>query len=429
MSIIDIAAVLLMLAAASSYINHRYLGLPNTIGLTLAGLVAAIAVLALDLAWPDLGLAQVVRSGLAQVDFPELLMRGMLGFLLFAGALHVDLEDLLAHRWPIIFLATAGVLISLVVVGSGSYWLFQLAGTPVSFAYCLVFGALISPTDPIAVLSVMKSQNVPRGLQIKVAGESLFNDGIGVVAFSLLLAGASGHGAHGGGMGAAAVALLLLQEVGGGILLGLVAGYLIYRLMRSVDEADLEILMSVALVMGIAFIAFRLHTSAPLACVVAGLFIGNHGRRFAMSPTTRTSLDGVWSFLDQSLNGVLFLLVGLEVVATLSPKPAHLLAAALLLVLVLGARLVSVAVPIGILHTRMKFDPGLIKILTWGGLKGGISVALALSLPPFPGRAAVVTATSIIVAFSVVIQGLTIGPLIHRQMERNKTAAETGGSS
>ncbi|TDI45053.1 MAG: sodium:proton antiporter [Acidobacteria bacterium] len=424
MSIIDIAAILLMLAAASSYINHRYLGLPNTIGLTLSGLLAATVVLLLDLAWPDLGLAQVVRTGLAQVDFPELLMRGMLGFLLFAGALHVDLEDLMAHRWPIIFLSTVGVLISLVVVGSGSYWLFQLAGTPVPFAYCLVFGALISPTDPIAVLSVMKSQKVPRGLQIKVAGESLFNDGIGIVAFTLLLAGASGNATHSGGMGVVTVVTLLLQEVGGGVLLGLVSGYLIFRLMRSVDEANLEILLSVALVMGITFLAFRLHISAPLACVVAGLFIGNHGRRFAMSPATRTSLDGVWSFLDQSLNGVLFLLLGLEVVATLSPRPAHLLAAGLLLVLVLGARLVSVAVPIGILHTRMRFDPGLIKILTWGGLKGGISVALALSLPPFPGRAAVVTATSIIVAFSVVIQGLTIGPLIHRQMERNRTAGE-----
>jgi CPA1 family monovalent cation:H+ antiporter len=200
-----------------------------------------------------------------------------------------------------------------------------------------------------------------------------------VVAFTLLLAGAGGHGTHGGGVSATAVATLLLQEVGGGILLGLVSGYLVFRLMRGVDEADLEILLSVALVMGIAFIAFRLHLSAPLACVVAGLFIGNHGRRFAMSPATRTSLDGVWSFLDQSLNGILFLLVGLEVVATLSPQTAHLLAGCLLL-------------------------------------------ALALSLPPFPGRAAVVTATSIIVAFSVVIQGLTIGPLIHRQMERNRTA-------
>jgi len=199
--------------------------------------------------------------------------------------------------------------------------------------------------------------------------------------------------------------------------------------MRSVDEADLEILLSVALVMGITFIAFRLHLSAPLACVVAGLFIGNHGRRFAMSPTTRTSLDGVWSFLDQALNGVLFLLVGLEVVATLSLQPAHLLAAALLLVLVLGARLISVAVPIGILHTRMRFDPGLIKILTWGGLKGGISVALALSLPPFPGRANVVTATSIIVAFSVVVQGLTIGPLIRRQIGHDGPVGRTAAGA
>ncbi len=418
-----------MLAAASAYINHRYVKLPDTIGLTLAGLMAAAAVLVLDMAWPDLGLAQVVRTGLEQVDFPELLMHGMLGFLLFAGALHVDMEDLMAHRWPIIFLATAGVLISLVIVGSGSYWLFQLAGTPVAFAYCLVFGALISPTDPIAVLGVMKSQNAPRALQIKVAGESLFNDGIGVVAFSLLLAAASGQGAHAGGMSATAIGILLIQEIGGGVLLGLVAGYLIFRLMRSVDEANLEILLSVALVMGITFIAFRLHISAPLACVVAGLFIGNHGRRFAMSTATRTSLDGVWSFLDHSLNGVLFLLLGLEVVATLSPRPAHLLAAGLLLVLVLGARLVSVAIPIGALHRWLQFNPGLIKILTWGGLKGGISVALALSLPPFPGRTAVVTATSIIVAFSVVVQGLTIGPLIHRQMERNGTAADTAGTA
>ena len=413
-AIFDTAAVLMVLAALFSYINHRFIRLPFTIGLTLSGLIAAGAVLAIDALVPALGLGAAVRSSMSLIDFHESLMRGMLGFLLFAGALHINFDALMNRKVPITVLATVGVVLSTALVGFGSYVLFGLVGLDVSLPYCLVFGALISPTDPIAVLGIMKSLGVPHSLEIKVAGESLFNDGVGVVVFSILLAVASG-GNH-GAQDVASVATLFAHEVLGGIGLGLLAGYVVYRAMKTLDEPNLEVFLSFGLVMGIVVTAFRLHLSAPLACVVAGLFIGNQGRRLAMGERTAEALDLVWAFVDHALNAVLFLLVGLEVAASLTLTPAHLVAAAVLIIVVLAARLVSVAVPIQVLRLGMQFTRGVVPILTWGGLKGGISIALALSLPDFPGRTAVVTSTSIIVAFSVIVQGLTIGPLIRRLM-------------
>ncbi|MFQ5671385.1 MAG: cation:proton antiporter [Acidobacteriota bacterium] len=409
--ILDISTVLLVLAAGFSYLNHKLLRLPFTIGLTISGLAAAAGILLLDAAVPSLGLGAAVRQALGLVDFPASLMRGMLGFLLFAGALHVDLGHLMARKYVILTLATVGVALSTAIIGVGSYGLFRLAGVPVPFLYCLVFGALISPTDPIAVLGVMKTLGVPRSLEIKVAGESLFNDGIGVVIFTLLL----GTTAGGHAVSLGSVGHLLVREVGGGLLLGLAAGFLVYRVMKTLDEPNLEVLLSFALVMGITLVAFRSHLSAPLACVVAGLFIGNHGRRFAMSARTTQALDLVWGFVDHTLNAVLFLLVGLEVAATLVLAVRPLLASGLILLLSLGTRLISVAIPVALLRPFRTFTPGAVTILSWGGLRGGISVALALSLPPFPGRPLVLTATSCIVAFSVIVQGLTIGPLIHRR--------------
>jgi CPA1 family monovalent cation:H+ antiporter len=411
--IFDTAAILVVLAAFFSYINHRLLRLPPSIGLMLSGLVASLVVLAVGaLAFDNISvLRQNVQGAVESVHLPELLMHGMLSFLLFAGALHMNLDDLLAEKVPILSLATAGVLISTAIIGCGSYWLFQLAGITIALPYCLVFGALISPTDPIAVLGIMKTAGAPKRLEVKVAGESLFNDGIGIVVFSVLLATAVGSDPE--QMNLVSIAGMFLTEVVGGVGLGLVAGLAVYQAMKTVDEPNLEMLLSLALVMGITAIAFALHTSAPLACVVAGLFIGNHGRRFAMSDRVTEALDLFWSFTDHTLNSILFLFLGLEV-WVLTYEPRSLSAVALMIPLTLLGRLVCVWIPVRLLRRRYDLVPGTVSILTWGGLRGGISVALALSLPPFEGRDAVLTATYGIVVFSILVQGLTIGSVIRR---------------
>lgn len=413
--VLDAASVLVVMAATAGYLNHKLLKLPFTIGLMVSALAASLAVMALDAAIPSLTLGEAVRGYVLGIDFTEALMKGMLAFLLFAGALHVNLDDLVHMRGPILSLASVGVVLSTAVMGTASYLVFQLVGIEVPLVWCLVFGALISPTDPVAVLGILSSAKAPKSLETKVAGESLFNDGIGVIVFTVLLGIAVGGASHGHGDGVSAGSLLeiFLVEVVGGLLLGLALGLIVYYAMRTLDEPNLEILLSVALVMAINFVAFRLHTSSPLACVVAGLFLGNRGRAFAMSDRTRDALDLVWSFLDEALNAVLFLLVGLEVFAV--SFEAHRLTAALLLVPVaLAARLLSVGVPMSLLGLRRRFTPGAVRVLTWGGLKGGISVALALSLPDFPGRSAVLAATYAIVVFSIVVQGLTLGPVVRR---------------
>ncbi len=430
--IFDTIAVLLMVAAVLGLLNHHILRLPFTIGLMLSALGASIAILVIDAMFPGWGLGDSVRSAVTGIDFYSALMHGMLSFLLFAGALHVELDDLVEHKAPVLSLASVGLLISTALIGLGSYFAFGALGIPISLPFCLVFGALISPTDPIAVLGIMKSVGAPRRLEVKVAGESLFNDGFAVVLFGALLAwaatsgdhsglapdGHGGHGAHGPG-GWLGLTTFFLKEVGGGILLGLLGGYLVYLGMRGLDEPNLEILLSVALVMGLTFFAFQLHVSAPLACVVAGILIGNRGRRMAMTERTRESLDIVWSFVDELLNAVLFLLVGLEIFAVDLDRP-FVVAAIALIPMILLARLISVWVPTTILRLDREPAPGAVRVLTWGGLKGGISVALALSLPEFEGRGAVLTATYATVVFSIIIQGLTIGRVIRGIPETGK---------
>jgi CPA1 family monovalent cation:H+ antiporter len=322
---------------------------------------------------------------------------------------HVDLDDLRELGGPILGLAVVGTLISTVVVAVGSQAAFALAGVPLDFAWCLVFGALISPTDPIAVLGIMRTAGAPRSLETKVAGESLFNDGVAVIVFSVVLGAALGNHAH--GIDAGTIIIAFVREVGGGLLLGLGGGVLVYWAMRGLDEPNLEILLSVALVMGLTVTAFQLHASAPLACVCAGLLIGNHGRRFAMGARTRHALDLVWSFIDEGLNAVLFLLVGLEVLL-ISLDAVHVVAALLMIPVALFARWLAVLVPISVLGLRRTFARHTVAVLTWGGLKGAISIALALSIPAGPAKEAIVTATYAVVIFSIVGQGLTVGRLI-----------------
>jgi len=411
MKLFHILAILISLSAVFSYLNYRYLRLPTAIGLMLIALLASLALLLLGpLA---LGVEDHVAALLRSVDFDETLLHGMLSFLLFAGALHVNLADLAKQRWVIATLATASVLGATVMVGYLAYWSFGLFGLEIPFIYCLLFGALISPTDPIAVLGILKSAAAPKTLETKITGESLFNDGVAVVVFLVLLGIASG----GGEFSAASVAWLFLQEAVGGVLYGLGIGAMAYAMLKRVDNYSVEVLITLALTTGGYVLAEALHLSAPIAIVVAGLLIGNHGRSFAMSDKTREHLDTFWELVDEILNAVLFVLIGMEVLV-LAYRQEYLLAGLLAIPITLLARLVSVGVPIGIMRRYRAFSPMVVTILTWGGLRGGISIALALSLPPGPVRDTLVTVTYIVVAFSILVQGLSIGPLVRRARAR-----------
>jgi CPA1 family monovalent cation:H+ antiporter len=405
-------ATLLGLAAVFGYLNHRFLRLPRTIGLVLIAMAASLGALAIDALVPGWGVGPGLRAALVEIDFTAALMNGMLGFLLFAGALHVDLALLAQRGWPIAAMATGGLLLSTALIGGGIWLIFGLFGLGLPLIYCLLFGALISPTDPVAVLGILKTAKVPPSLEAKIAGESLFNDGVGVVVFVILLAMATNEG-QGAGMDPADVVILFLREALGGAVLGLAAGAIAFWALRSIDEYNLEVIITLALVTVTYEFALLLHTSGPIAVVVAGLLIGNHGTRLAMSETTRSHLTNFWTLIDEILNAVLFLLIGLEVVM-ISTKPGLLWVALIAIPLVLGARFISVAIPIGLLGLWRDFTKGAIPVLTWGGLRGGISVALALSLPAGEEKDAIVTVCYAVVVFSILVQGLTIGRLVRR---------------
>lgn len=414
MTTFQVAAVLLTLTAALAYVNARLLHLPSAIGLMATSLVASVVALVLDGAGvADLG--GRVRALLAQVDLAQALLHGMLGLLLFAGALHVDLRALRSQRWPIALLALGSTLMSTALVGGGAYVLFATIGVGLPLVWCLLFGALVSPTDPISVLGILRSAGAPPQLETVIPGESLFNDGIGVVVYVALFGIAVGDHPSAG-----AIATLFAREALGGVAFGLATGYVGYALLRSIDEYTVEVLITLALVVGGYAAAELLHVSAPIAAVTAGLLIGNQGRARAMSDTTRDYLDAFWELVDEILNAVLFLLIGLEVMR-LELSRGVLLAAAVAVPLVLTARLASVALPLALLP-RLRHDaPGALRILTWGGLRGGISVALALSLPAGDARDAILTATYGVVAFSILVQGLTLGPMVRR------VCAQAGG--
>ncbi len=406
---IDAAAVLVVLAAVFGYVNYRVIKLPHTIGLTIMGALASLAVVAADALIPGFAPGQAVRGFLQGIDFETALMEGMLSFLLFAGALHVDLAALLRSKWPVLAMATAGTMISTVVVGLGFKGVTLALGLEVPFMWCLVFGALISPTDPVAVLGILKVAKVPESLAAKVAGESLFNDGVGVVVFSILLAAALSGGefslVHG--------AEIFLIEAVGGALFGLAVGWIGFRAMKGIDEHNLEVLITLAVVMGGYALAGALHVSGPVAMAVAGLLIGNHGVALAMSETTRRHLLGFWSLIDEILNSVLFLLIGLEVVA-IAIEASFLVAGLISIVIVLAARAIAVGVPMVVLMRFLPFTRGAFPLLVWGGLRGGISIALALSLPDGPMRDLILSATYVVVVFSVVVQGATVGAAARR---------------
>ena len=409
LSLFEISAFLLVLSATFGWMNVRVLKLPHTIGLLLMALAASGSLIVLDLIVPTSNVKEVVAAAVGQIDFFEALMNGMLAFLLFAGALHVDLGLLREKQWVIGIMATFGVLISTFIVGVGFWGAARMLGLDIPFIWALVFGSLISPTDPVAVISLLKSVRIPESLEVKIAGESLFNDGVGVVIFTILVALAAG----GGHFDLAHAGEILVTEAIGGAVIGIVAGFVTVRAMRAIDNYSVEILLTLALVTALYATAQRLHMSGPIAVVVAGLLVGNRGAETAMSEETRAHLFQFWEVIDELLNSVLFLLIGLEVlVIAIDPSMAGL--AVLTVPLVLAARFVAVSVPITVLSLRETFTPGSIPVLTWGGVRGGISVALALSLPVVPEKAPIIVATYLVVIFSIIVQGLTIRSLVRR---------------
>jgi len=419
MTLFDIAAIVVGLSAVFALVNARWFRLPSTVGLFGIALGASLAVLAVDLAWPQMGVAQSVRDVLVRIDFHDVLMEGLLSFLLFAGALHVDYGQIVRSRWAIGVLASLGVLLSTGLIGIAIWGLSSAAGMPIPLIWALVFGALISPTDPVAVLGILKSVRVPASLKAKLAGESLFNDGIGVVVFTaLLLIAVSGAGE----VSSIEIGQLFLQEAVGGALLGLGAGWLAYRALGAVDDHSVEILITLATVMVTYAIALALHLSGPIAMVLAGLMIGNRGVRFAMSETSRNHVLSFWAVLDELLNSVLFLLIGAEVLI-IALDFSLAVAAVSAIPVVLLARLVSVWLPIRLLSLHQDFTQGAVPVLVWGGLRGGIAVALALSIPETDVKPALLAMTYSVVLFSILVQGLTVTRLVRRVVRQTDDPA------
>ncbi len=406
MSILDIIALLIVLAAVFGTLNHFFLKLPGSIGITVIALLVSLLLIGTDWIWPELTLAETVRAFVLEIDFSEALLKGMLGLLLFAGALHVRLEDLAAQKWVIAIMASVGVAVSTAIVGFGVW---AMLGLPIMVA--MVFGSLISPTDPVAVLGVLKTANVPKSLETKIAGESLFNDGIAYVVFLILVAVAFDAGDH--PMTAATIVELFVVEAVGGAVLGAVLGYLVFAVMKQIDDYSLEVLLTLALAFGGYALATALHMSGPITVVVAGLLIGNPGTTHAMSEATREYIDAFWRLIDEILNAVLFLLIGLEVFAVSFTTVSPLIAVAVI-ALVLIARVVAVSGTLMVLSPLRSFSAGSAPILIWGGLRGGISVALVLSLPDSEWKPMLLTLTYVVVLFSIIVQGLSVPTLVKR---------------
>ncbi|MDF1791874.1 MAG: sodium:proton antiporter [Thalassobaculaceae bacterium] len=410
----DIAAILVSLAAACGVLNHFVIRLPSTVGLVVIGLAASLILVSLNAVIPGFRVDDVVRQQILEIDFADALLKGMLGFLLFAGALHVDFDSLHEQKWAVALMATLGVVISTALVALGFH---LLTGVPILIAF--VFGALISPTDPVAVLSLLKSIKVPKALETKIAGESLFNDGVAYVVF-LIATAAAFRQAPDAPITMLEMAELFLVEAVGGAVLGGVIGWIVYRIMRRMDDYAIEVLLTLALVMGTYSLAHALHMSGPIAVVVAGLLIGHKGVKYGMSAVTREHVDAFWRLIDEILNAVLFLLIGLEVL-TVAVDASYLLYGLASIPLVLGARAIAVGIPITALKLRRAFSPGVIPIMTWGGLRGAISVALVLSLPDHPEKPLLLTVTYVVVIFSIIVQGLTTGRVVRHYMRNSET--------
>lgn len=406
MSFLELIAILLTAVAVLGYFNHRVLRLPDSIGITAMAVLVSLGMALAGQFIP--GAAAWARSVADRFDFAQLVLHGLLSVLLFAGSLHVNIAELARQKLPVLVLSTVGVVLSTVIVGYGVYWVLQGIGHPIALTWCLLFGALISPTDPIAVLEVLKTAGAPKALEVDIAGESLFNDGTGVVAFLVMLGIVTGTTEP----TVLGVGGMLLFEVLGSLVLGLAAGYAAFFMLKGVDSYPVEIIITLALATACYSLADRLHVSAPLSVVVAGLVIGNHGARSAMSEVTRQNLFQFWDLLDEVLNLVLFGMIGLELLA-ITDESVSWLAACVLVPVVLAGRFLSVGAPAIVLAPWLKRrTPHAVKVLTWGGLRGGISVALALTLPRAPERNTLVAATFAVVLFSLLVQAPTLARLL-----------------
>jgi CPA1 family monovalent cation:H+ antiporter len=404
----EVISIVLAITALIAWLNARFLKLPSTIGVMAAALMLSAAALLLD----RLGLDAPHAFGaklLGTFDFSEVLMQGMLSVLLFAGALQVDLRELAAYRWQIALLAFGGTVAAALLVGFGLHAILPYVGLPLPLGYCLVFGALIAPTDPISVTGLLRKLGAPHNLETVISGESLFNDGVGIVVFVVMAELAASHQVPAAGD----VVLLLLREAGGGILFGVALGFVSYMLLASIDSYQEEVLITVATVLGGYALAHRLGVSGPLAMVATGILIGNLGRQHAMSSKTEEHVDQFWELLDGIFNAILFVLIGFE--AMVLPLSATLLAGgAAAIIVTLVARLLTAGLPVAWFQRHGGLPKGAWQVLTWGGLRGGISVALALSLPASPYRDILVTVTYEVVVFSILVQGMTTGPLVRR---------------
>ena len=412
-STFHLLSLTLVTVAALAWINAKFTTLPTTIGVMIISLTMSLGLQAMSLI--GFPIESLVETQLARIDFRDALLDVMLAFLLFAGSLHVKLSDLIEGKWVIAILATVGVVLTTTMIGLSMWQITPWLGISIGFIPCLLFGALISPTDPVAVLGILKASGVPKKLQAKIAGESLFNDGIGLVVFSVILAVVAGGTNHAeGDVSVLWVLRFFALEVFGSLAMGLACGAVTFWLMRGIDDHKVEVLISLALSMGAYSAASALHMSGPLAVVVAGIFVGNPIREHALSTGSAHHIDTFWELVDEILNIVLFVLIGMEVLL-ISFTQASIGAGLIAIPIVLLARFVAVGGTVTMLRLRRHFTPHSVKIMTWGGLRGGISVALALSLPQdLVGRELVVTMTYIVVIFSIIVQGLTITPLIDR---------------
>jgi CPA1 family monovalent cation:H+ antiporter len=405
----DAAAILMVFVATLAFVNHRYIGLPQSVAMTGLAALASLVVLGIDALLPGAGLSKYVNLLVSRIDFETTLLNGMLSFLLFAGALHVDWTDMKRGGWPIVVLSTLGTIISTVIVGAGFWAVSVVVGLAIPPIWCFVFGALISPTDPVAVMGVLKRTKCPPTLQATVAGESLFNDGVGVVVFTIVLAAAM----SGQSLSLGAAAEHFLFQALGGVVVGAAVGYVGFAAMRSINEYNVELMITLAIVMGGYALARWIDVSGPVAMAVAGLLIGNAGVVYAMDETTRDHVLKFWALIDELLNAVLFLLIGLEIVAV-SPNPSVLFLAALAIPIVLLARVLSVVPPLYFMRSIIPIGKTSMAALLWGGLRGGISVAMALSLRPGAERPVILTATYVVVLFSVLVQGATVSRIVER---------------